>query len=231
MLTSLRRSPRAQRGLSLVELMVGVTVGLFVTAAAGTLVATQLASNRRLLLDTQLQQDLRATADIVARELRRSGALRDGLAQRLVWTPTAAPFYNLAAAALTPQSGNAIEVDYQYQRTQDIGAYGFQLSGTKIRANLGSNTWQDLTDDTVMRVTAFTITTSPEQEITVPCPNDCPSGGQACWPKLYVRNLTVNIDAEAQNDHNIQRSIHVGVRVRSDWLKRDAVVTSGMCPP
>ncbi|MBL0296208.1 MAG: hypothetical protein IPQ21_03185 [Betaproteobacteria bacterium] len=53
--------------------MVGITVGLFIVAAAAMLVTTQLGDNRRLLLETQVQQDLRATADIITRELRRAG--------------------------------------------------------------------------------------------------------------------------------------------------------------
>ena len=53
--------------------MVGVAIGLFVVAAASMLVVTQLSDNRRLTLETQVQQDLRATADIITRELRRAG--------------------------------------------------------------------------------------------------------------------------------------------------------------
>ena len=53
----------AQRGLSIVEMMVGIAVGLIVVAAATLMVAGQLADNRRLLLETQVQQDLRASAD------------------------------------------------------------------------------------------------------------------------------------------------------------------------
>ena len=64
---------RAARGFSLVELMVGIAVGMFVVAAAAIMTSGQLTENRRLLLETQLQQDLRAAADIVARDLRRTG--------------------------------------------------------------------------------------------------------------------------------------------------------------
>ena len=62
--------------------MVGVAIGLFVVAAASMLVVTQLSDNRRLMLETQVQQDLRATADIITRELRRAGhwgKARDGV--------------------------------------------------------------------------------------------------------------------------------------------------------
>ena len=76
------RARRRQRGLSIVELMVGMAIGLFVVAAASMLVVTQLSDNRRLTLETQVQQDLRATADIITRELRRAGhwgKARDGV--------------------------------------------------------------------------------------------------------------------------------------------------------
>ena len=73
MLTERKSARGRMRGLSLVELMVGVAVGLFVVAAAALMASGQLSDNRRLLLETQLQQDLRATVDIVTRELRRTG--------------------------------------------------------------------------------------------------------------------------------------------------------------
>ena len=67
------RSRATQQGASLVELLVGVAVGLFIVAGATLIVSTQLSENKRLLAETQLQQDLRAAADIMTRELRRSG--------------------------------------------------------------------------------------------------------------------------------------------------------------
>ena len=54
-------------------MMVGIAIGLFIVAGAVALVATQLGENRRMLLETQVQQDLRAAADIITRELRRGG--------------------------------------------------------------------------------------------------------------------------------------------------------------
>ena len=52
--------------------MVGVTLGLFVVAAAALMVSTQLGENRRMLLESQLMQDLRAASDIITRDLRRA---------------------------------------------------------------------------------------------------------------------------------------------------------------
>ncbi|MDQ2780283.1 MAG: prepilin-type N-terminal cleavage/methylation domain-containing protein, partial [Pseudomonadota bacterium] len=99
------RSRLLQRGLSLVELMVGITIGLFVVAAAATLVSVQLADNRRLLLETQMQQDLRATADIIGRELRRAGSTGGVMgATALVWRD-GAPSVQNPNLALSPTGG------------------------------------------------------------------------------------------------------------------------------
>jgi type IV pilus assembly protein PilW len=78
----------AQRGLSIVELMVGITIALFILAGATLVLTTQLDSNRRLLLEAQLQQDLRTTADMISRDVRRAGYW--GKAYCSIW-PAAAP--------------------------------------------------------------------------------------------------------------------------------------------
>jgi type IV pilus assembly protein PilW len=63
----------AQRGLSIVELMIGIAIGMFILAGATLVLTTQLGDNRRLLLEAQMQQDMRAAADMVARDIRRAG--------------------------------------------------------------------------------------------------------------------------------------------------------------
>lgn len=75
-----RNSRRRAAGLSLPELLVGMTLGLLVTAAALALVAMASGEQRRLLAEARLQQDLRAAMDIVTRELRRSGQWPDATA-------------------------------------------------------------------------------------------------------------------------------------------------------
>lgn len=227
---------RRQRGLSVVEVMVGVAVGLFVVAAAAMVVSSQLSSNRRLLLDTQLQQDLRVSADVVTRELRRAGAMLDTSALRTVWyaqatatTPIAAA---LAASANELTASTApTQVVYHYQRkiTGAIENYGFRIANGKLQSLTGS-TWQDLTDANVMTVTAFTLTPEANAATQLPCPNDCPGGGQACWPTITVREYTVDITARAANDAEIQRSVRTRVRVANDLVTNNTGATDRICP-
>jgi type IV pilus assembly protein PilW len=220
---------RGQRGLSIVEMMVGIAVGLFIVAAAAMLVSTQLTSNRRLLLDTQLQQDLRSTADIVTRELRRAGALSDLAAQQTVWYPgTSQVSTNLLAGQVTPSSGSLSQTDFQYQRGTTLQNRFALNTSTHVITTLVGTATQDLTDGNVLKVTSFTITPQNGAAIQIPCPNDCPGGGNACWPTLTVREFVVAIAGESLTDSSIQRSIRAHVRLRNDWVKSNL---GGTPPP
>ena len=64
---------RCQTGLSLVELMIGLALGLFISAAGFAAFAEQWREHRHATLAMRLQQDLRSAAELVARDLRRAG--------------------------------------------------------------------------------------------------------------------------------------------------------------
>ncbi len=232
MLTALPQPLRRQRGLSIVEMMIGITIGLLVVAAASLVVSTQLADNRSLLIETQVQQDLRATADIVTRELRRAGSWNG--AAKGVWyvggpTPLANPF-----AAVSPASAPATEVDYAYHRSAGAeGPFGFRLNGGVIQARLGSSGWQELTDPRTLTITSFTITpvAAPATPSKIPCPKLCSDGTTDCWPTVTVRELVVQIAGQAASDTAIQRSIQSTVRLRNDWVRfNDPLHPTLACP-
>jgi prepilin-type N-terminal cleavage/methylation domain-containing protein len=207
-----------QRGLSLVELMVGIAVGLFVVAAAAMLVSIQLNENRRLLLETQMQQDLRATADIITRELRRAGHWPD--AAQFVWIEGAVPPPNNPHSELTYEP-NKVEFEY-WRRPTESGPYGFKQDGSVLRTLLAGGGWQELTDGNTLRITAFSVTPRDHAapEILLPCPKLCLDGTTDCWPKrtLTVRELVVDISGEAVVDPAVKRSLRSVVRLRNDQV-------------
>ena len=233
MLKTRNRSLR-QRGLSLVELMVGIAVGMFVVAAASTLVATQLFDNRRLLLEVQVQQDLRATADIITRDLRRIGSwgfvttASDG-----VWTlgAQAVPNSTPTDVALSGGAG-ASKLEYSSSRTVGTtGPYGFWLVGGVLKSQLGTAGWQPMTDENTMTVTSFNITEQSEPAIRVACPKRCTDGTQACWPTVVVRSLVVDISGKSATDDTVKRSVRSVVRVRNDQVKfNDILNPDAACP-
>jgi hypothetical protein len=222
--------PGLQRGLSLVELMVGIALGLFIVAGASLVVSTQLGENRRLLLETQIHQDLRATADIITRELRRAGAVPDNAAASRVWFaggPAVLPQWHTAVGI----NAGGTEVCYSYHRiagvdTQPLGfrhvpaSNGGQLGGG-IQTRLAAGGWQDLTDRTTLNVTAFQVAWGRDSAPLVAMPTECPAGATApdqCLPRLQVRDLAITIVGHARTDPSVQRSVSSQVRLRNDLV-------------
>jgi len=223
-----KRSRGTQGGLSMVELMVGVAVGLFVVAGATVAVSNQLGDNRRLMLETQIQQDLRATADLIAKDLRRAGYW--GAAEAGVWhaaamAVTSNPYTELQGVV----SGVAASgVQFGYSRGVENNALddatersGFRLNNGVIQMYTGG-AWQALTDATTLRVTNFQVTLR-SQDVDLACFNACPVGAVACPPRQSVRDITVLIDGTAVHDANVRRSARSNVRLRND-------VVTGSCP-
>jgi prepilin-type N-terminal cleavage/methylation domain-containing protein len=66
-----------QRGVTMIELMVALVAGLIVSAAALALVASIIKSNSETVRATRLTSELRATAEVIARDLKRARSMQD----------------------------------------------------------------------------------------------------------------------------------------------------------
>ena len=77
----MRRMPsrRGSRGFSLVELMIALVVGLIVIGAVLALVLSIIQSNNQTIQATRLTQELRATAAVIAADLKRARSVDDPL--------------------------------------------------------------------------------------------------------------------------------------------------------
>lgn len=222
------RAPRRQSGLSLVELMVGVAIGLFVVAGATLVVSNQLGDNRRLMLETQIQQDLRAAADLIAKDIRRSGYW--GSAETGVWhagaVAVASNPYTELQGVTSGVAASAVQFGYSRGVENNVlddatDRSGFRLNNGAIQMYTGG-AWQALTDSTTLRVTSFQVTLN-SQNVNLSCFNACPVGAVACPPQQTVRDITVLIDGTAVHDPSVRRTARSNVRLRND-------VVNGACP-
>jgi len=209
--------------MSIIELMVGVAIGLVIVAAASLLMTGQLVENRRLLTETQLQQDLRATSDLITRDLRRAGAVTEVNALRMIWYPDSGPITLNTYAPVTLTGTDKIAFSYEPGGSPATG-FGYELVGSTIRTYLGSAAgmgWQALTDNKVMVVDSLTFTkANAGTPIRLPCAKPCPlpAGDDSCWPTLAVREVDVEIKAHALRDSNVQRTMRTRVRLRNDFV-------------
>lgn len=225
---------RAGIGLSIVEMLVGIAIGLFILAGATLVVTEQLGDNRRLLLETQVQQDLRSTADLIARDVRRAGYW--GSAASSVWINSGAttvnPYPSISSAP--GAGGRSDELLYTWSAADESNVendtlnaaeqFGFALNVTSgvIEMKLGGAGWQALTDSNVLRVTQFNVTPNP-QTVALPCAKPCPVGLANCPPQQLVRQLVVELVGEAVHDSRVRRSVRAEVKLRNDGV-------SGSCP-
>lgn len=232
-----------QRGMSIVELMVGITIGLIIVAGASVLLSSQIVDNRRLVAEAQVQQDLRATADIITRELRRSGTLGiDSNVANWIWLPGAVtdPPANMHSQLLTPASGAAddeVAFNYVPSGPGTDGPFGFRLDTATgvIKTRLRAGGWQDLTDPATLNVLEFEVERLDDTVMRIPCNKPCPDTTSNCWPTLTVRTLEVRIKAKSRTDDAVVRTHRSRVRLRNEHLQffnhTADVATAAVCPP
>lgn len=239
-----------ERGMGLVELMVGITVGLIVAAGASLMAVNQIAEHRRLMLETQIQQDLRTAADLLQLDIRRAGYR--GLSERSVWAPptgVGTPAETAEAMAtdnrytpltLKDEDGSRT-FTYTYARDvdQQVGApaprsaehFGVKWNADGrtlyLRVGLvnGKDNWQPITDPDTVLITAFDIEVT-EQSTPVAdfCETACSlAGGANACPSLAVRHVRFTIVGEAKHDARVRRTLSGTERVRADQI-------TGACP-
>lgn len=240
-----------RRGLSIVEFMVGIAVGLFIVGGATKLFVDYLGSNRTLLLETRVNQDLRAAADLVVRDLRRASYWRNATAALNPATPAASnPYatvaYNAASATLT-YSYSKDNVDTVDAATEEFGVRRGVVSGKGVVQLQTAGAWQTITDpgtlDIPSGVNGLRIT--PTAAYVVPLWDQCPCIFEGtCFPRQFenpdpvttlkgihfddrkritIRQYELRIRAQSSTDAKIVREIRELVRVRNDQL-------DGTCP-
>ncbi|MEP7101321.1 MAG: prepilin-type N-terminal cleavage/methylation domain-containing protein [Burkholderiales bacterium] len=213
---------RAQHGLSLVELMVGIVIALLIAAAGVTLLTSHLRENRSLLLEARLMQDLRTAADLVTRDLRRAGYW--GAASDGVWASGSGAIATNPYAAVAPATAASDAVSFRYSRdaTENNAVdgneqFGFRLRTGAIEIQLGAGNWQALTDAGTLKVTAFSVTPSVQElSLEAFCSKPCPTGSSACPPRQQVRSFALVISGQLVGDASVARTVRSSVRLRND---------------
>lgn len=240
LISSQRLRRAARRGLSMIELMVGVAVGLFLVAGATTVFVTHLGNSRSLLVEARVNQDLRAAADLITRDLRRAGywenAVSGTIAAGAAGTTVANPYI-----AITPTG--ATQVEYLFARNADNTvdnneAFGFRraVDGTTGRGVIqmktdNTPTWQTVTDPSVLDVGATglnIVQTATVIPVGGACAKACPPPAGATWtcpnpPTLTLRQYDITLTASAVADARVVRTLQTRSRVRNDQ-------PAGVCP-
>lgn len=231
--TSAARQRR--RGLSLVELMVGITVGMLVVAGGLSLSARNLGNSKRLLAEARFNQDLRAAADLISRDLRRTGYWGNAiLGTRAIGTSSVTaknPYYTSATAAYETGPGTD---GFTYRFSRDATEndaldaneqFRFRVSGGALQMQQDAQGWMDVTDPKVLKVATNGLVITPSVTTLALghlCPKLCAAGTPNC-PTTTVRSYAVTLTASSVVEPSLVRTLQSTVRLRNDQL-------AGYCP-
>jgi prepilin peptidase dependent protein B len=217
-------SHKKQRGLSLVELMVAIAIGLIVIAVALNFFSRHLRESRAVQVELRLMQDLRSASDLIARDLRRAGHW--GNAAAGVWQR------NSEAATANPYAFVTIasnDVAFNFSRdavdnnTVDTNEqFGFRLRSGVVEFLLGNGNWQALSDANTVTVTSFTVTPSVQHvSLEGMCATACSAADSAaatCPAQQHIRSLNIALVGQAVSDAKVKRSVQNVVRLRNDAI-------------
>lgn len=232
---------RLERGVSLVELLVGLAIGLFLLAGALSLFATQSQATAQTLLEAQLNRNLRQAMDFITQDVRRSGAWENAIA--------GSPSSTSTAVAVNPHaslSSTASSIDYSYgqdiTRGQPSGfnlanvdeQFGVRLNAGVIEAEQSQGQWQALTDTRSVEITRLSVVPRVQTvQAADACRKRCCAAvaAPACptvnapdgCPRIERWAFEVAIDGRSRRDPNLTRTLTAQIQVRNELLL-------GRCP-
>ncbi|MEJ6000289.1 PilW family protein [Paucibacter soli] len=237
--SSTSQRARPERGISLVELMIGLAVGLMVTAGAISLFATNVSQSRRVVANARVEQDLRNIADLITRDLRRAGYWGNAIKGTLAVGAGAAAASNPYASVAPASSATDGQIVYSFSRDADNASdalkdaksdaeiFGFRRNsedGT-VEMQTGKDTWKKLNDPNYTTITALSLSDASPASIPLGyrCPTNCAAGTPNC-PEVKVRRYDLVLTGRSVLDSTVVRTLRTSVRLRNDQM-------SGQCPP
>jgi prepilin peptidase dependent protein B len=192
---------RAERGLSLIETMVGLALGLGVVGAALTATAAQARWHHAAATEARLLQDLHAASELIHRQLRRAG-------QQAPATTTAPPGAGNPYTGITiGAGGRQIEIAASRDGVDDgaVGpdeTVGMRLDGNVLELRVGQGAWQAVTDAALVRVTGVRF--------------DLHATPPTCGRPRAVRHVSWWLEAESVGVAGVRRRVDGLTRVRHD---------------
>ncbi len=206
----------AQKGFSLVELMISITVGLVIMAGVTTMFAHNVKASGDTLKMARLHQELQAVMSLMTRDIKRAGYWGDASFSIGSGTSNTNPFTLDAPSNYGSEPANSC-ITFSYDRSGDGNVtaderFGFRLRGgaletRKSGADCGATGWEDLNDTVTTEITGLNFVTSSR---TVDI--DGITGGAS----IVVRETTITLSGQLRKDTAVERTLRDKVRVHND---------------
>jgi type II secretory pathway component PulJ len=233
---------RAQGGLTLIELLIGSTLGLLILGALLGLYANTVASSGAGLRMAHLQQQLRAALEVMGRDLRRAGYYGVAPDAATLALLRRNPFTDADDPDKAETQRNDLRIGhYQGGQPENAGScilysydldadgsvtpsgtgmerFGFRLRAGRLQMRFGGEPF-DCTQGSWTTVTddGVEITRLHFQLLGTPLH---PLGGEntcvAGEPCLYVRAVQIELSGRLRADPEVRMELRERVRLRND---------------
>lgn len=254
---------RKQAGFTITEMLVTVTLGLSVISSIMVGYLATYKGSMGTLAASKLGQDLNSTMDLMVSELRRAGYSAETAVQTSpadnsfnVVDLTALEIYNtMASNTQQGATGSGSCIVYSYDVDADGVVDANELSGFRLNSGVvqmrtsgntsdpdtcatTNNTWSDLTDSSLLTVSALTfdlagskcVNTREPDEVDNDTDGTVDEAGEAdCYASaptagsgditVETRQITITLTGNLTNDSFVRQSISQSLRVRNDWVR------------
>lgn len=214
-----------QIGVSLVEILIGLSVGIILTFGVIVFYSNTSKVSNDTLRIVRLEHELQTAMALMKNDIRRAGYTANAAA--LVGTGTVNPFMVSGSTDIQVPSSSCILLTYDLNMDGTLPAlntassddrFGYRLSGGAIQSRAATDatfdcaagTWENLTNTNLISITNLTFTLTESVE-ALDSSNPPPGGAS-----ITVRQVTITITGQLVSDAAVQRTITSQVRVRND---------------
>ena len=215
------KHPMKMQGFSIIELIVGLGVGLILAAGTVAIFAGLSRSSNDSMKITRLEYELRTALTLITHDIRRAGY--SAVAAADIDTGNNTNAFMSATTDIQTPSSSCILFAYDINRdgvlpalgtTPNDKRFGYRLQNAVLQTRASADTtfsctagnWENLTNTTLLEVTAlnFTLSTTTVSE----------SGPGSA--SMAVRSAAVSITARLKDDTAVQRTLTEQVQLRND---------------
>ena len=215
--------PENQRGLGMLEMMISMALSLLAVTTMVVLMANTLGSGSTTIQMSRLSQELRASMQLMSRDLRRANY--HGSFLNCFANVDCRDDLNISAYVDTihiNDAGNCfwywLDRDGDADLSDDpiggfrlgtvggVGVLQMRTTGNSA-ANCDDDTsWESITDPNIVEITGFNISTSDSYTETLSAAGDV----------QVVEKIRLNINGRMANNHSVQREIQDLILIRND---------------
>jgi len=172
---------RNQLGVTLIEMMIAMLLGLFVSAAAITVFITSFSANSDAIELMQMNQELRASSMMMSRDIRRHGyttgdVTANNYASNILIGTTDISALAATSTATSVVTGSCLWIAYD----EGSARRGYRVQGDEVQylnealggtSTCASGNWQPLTDSNIANIdvanSSFTATKFSNSVISI----------------------------------------------------------------